>query len=357
MGFLSALIQKLKSTPEQEMDSSPEQGVDEIQDVPDFDSLRSALENKDQDYDLRLEAAEELGNIKTQASVDCLIKVLEHEGWLGFSFRTVRHVCIRSLGKLGDPKAIDPIGQFIDDRDLKKEALEALGNFKEPKAQNLIIAELNGEDMKTAIKALSNSSGETVLTALVGTLENYSDHFIDITIDLLEAINRIAAHSIKKSYYLSSTGRLINYFFENVNSDPIRDYIACDFVIRSDESGFENLFGDYTSFVLDTATLYSKSLKSSGRDYEMYSYNAEQSLKAIRTLCKINSQISTNLLHKVSEKQDISVVIQRSGGFETKKTFSLEEHRSLADEELLRRGIPAYDASAYLKCNNWIISG
>ena len=319
-----------------------------------FDSLKSILEDRDRDYDLRLGAARGLGNIKTQVSVDCLIQVLESEGWEGSVF-TVQGACISSLGKLGDPKAIDPIGQFIDDRDVKNEALEALGNFKESKAQNLIITALNGElfydDMMTAIKALSNSSGETVLNALVTTLEGYSDFSIDPRVKLLDAINRIATHDMEKSYYLNFTGRLIDYFFENVNSDPI-----CDHIASSDEKEFENLFGDFTPLIFDSASFYSKRFESGGSNHERFCYDATDSLRAIKFLCKINSPISTNLLHKISGKHDVSVVKQISGNFVTKETFSLEEHRCLAKEELQRRGMPAYDASAYLNFNNWIIA-
>ena len=89
-----------------------------------------------------------------------------------------------------------------------------------------------------------------------------------------------------------------------------------------------------------------------------FHYDLGESDEAIRGLCNIHTQISNNILHKVSKKKDIQVVVDTTdsdwgGTFEKYKTLSFEFQRSLARYELDRRGNPPYDSSAYLNEDAW----
>ena len=94
----------------------------------------------------------------------------------------------------------------------------------------------------------------------------------------------------------------------------------------------KNLFGDYVKFLSPNIT-------------------------TIQRLCKIRTQISSNMLHLISQikyrtryREGGGEIRDRDGSWET---ISFKENQDVAIIELQRRGNPPYDSSAYLKKEAW----
>jgi len=131
---------------------------------------------------------------------------------------------------------------------------------------------------------------------------------------------------------------------------------------RMDENTGKNLFLDYARLVT-RASLYNRS--SGGGVETYYSYNKKPALEAIQELCRIDSPVSSNLLHHLSKLPDIQV---ERGIFEVEydsehptgmgtsyMTLSFKDHRQTAEKELKRRGNPPYDPDYYRTRSNWLI--
>jgi hypothetical protein len=87
--------------------------------------------------------------------------------------------------------------------------------------------------------------------------------------------------------------------------------------------------------------------------YSAHELTFSQSDTAIGYLCHLKSPVTSNILHLVAQKQDISVTMDaRCPEFESLGTtieISFEHQRDLALLELRTRGNPPYQVDAYKK--------
>jgi HEAT repeat protein len=101
-------------------------------------NLISKLKNKDKE--IRLNAAETLGDIKDPAgnAVEPLISALKDKN------KDVQIAAARSLGKTKDPRAVEPLASALRKKatPLRKEAAKALGEIGDPRAVEPLIAAL-----------------------------------------------------------------------------------------------------------------------------------------------------------------------------------------------------------------------
>jgi len=97
---------------------------------------------RDEDEDIRWNAAEALGNIRSEAAVQLLIDALKDED------EDVRSNAANALGKTGSKKAVQPLIDVLKDEneDVRKEAAEALGYIESEKAVQPLIDALRDED-------------------------------------------------------------------------------------------------------------------------------------------------------------------------------------------------------------------
>jgi len=125
------------------------------------------------------------------------------------------------------------------------------------------------------------------------------------------------------------------------------------------------MFQDYAD-LLSASTSYKESSSGDGGGGSFYSHDTSSSLEAVKELCKINTPVSTNLLHHLSRLKDITVTsrtfevpydLEHGNGMGRKtEMLSFERQRSAAAKELGRRGNPDYDLSAYKAEGCWLIS-
>lgn len=87
-------------------------------------------------------------------------------------------------------------------------------------------------------------------------------------------------------------------------------------------------------------------------------YSLEESNHAIKLLCDTKTRISSNILHKISQKNDREVFAMyeqvTEDWTESENTkLSFQYQRTIATQELQHRGYTEYDPSAYLDKNAW----
>lgn len=86
----------------------------------------------------------------------------------------------------------------------------------------------------------------------------------------------------------------------------------------------------------------------SGRQHDAGYISLGKSNAAIGRLCSIKSAVTSNILHFVSQKRNISVTMD-AGCFEPwEEVVDFSHHRQMALEELACRGSPSYDPLAFV---------
>jgi hypothetical protein len=97
-------------------------------------------------------------------------------------------------------------------------------------------------------------------------------------------------------------------------------------------------------------------VKASSYDhfYHGYSYDAgyislDASKGAVESLCRIKSQVTSNILHFVAKKRDISITMDKGCGEPWDERISFALQNQMVRDELAKRGGPPYDPEAFIK--------
>lgn len=118
---------------------------------------------------------------------------------------------------------------------------------------------------------------------------------------------------------------------------------------------YSALFGDYTDAIFAIRGYESS---RSDRDYitTIWEYSLSEGDKALNMLCSIESPVSSNILHLVTRKKDLTVPVSTANG-EVMGTaeLSFRSQRERAEAELRRRGSPSYDTQVFLDRHAWNI--
>jgi HEAT repeat protein len=149
-------------------------------------SLLEALQHKE--WLVKLHAIEALGKIKSRASVEPLLSILFND-----PDTAVRTDAARSLGEIGDSRAVEFLLMALDDLELRPVAVEALGKIGDRKAVPALISIINGSGrpdasrpldgcgdrwdqemvvMGLAVRALGMIRDEGSVPALIAALQN-----------------------------------------------------------------------------------------------------------------------------------------------------------------------------------------
>ncbi|WP_198954109.1 HEAT repeat domain-containing protein, partial [Moorena bouillonii] len=121
-------------------------------------------------FDLRICAADALGKIGTEATIDPLIKLLDDHD------KYVRSSAAEALGKIGTEAAIDPLIKLLDDHDLsvRRSAAEALGKIGTEATIDPLIKLLDDDhyDVRIrAVDALGKIATEATIPKLINLLK------------------------------------------------------------------------------------------------------------------------------------------------------------------------------------------
>jgi len=260
---------------------------------------------KDGDVFIRMNMAESIVKIG-ELAVEPLIQALKDENV------NVQIKAVESLGKIGDKRAVGPLISLLENKDIGGEAAKALGKIGDKRAvEPLIQALRHGRFPEMAAEALGEIGDLRAAEAVIGWL-------------FMECLDMT---SIKHKSRLN----------------PF-------------EGALGNLFGDYKDLIIKALTYVQVRNAIDYGNIAHYEYGLYERDDPIRKLCEIPTQISSNILHKVSQKTDVNVELSYSSVHGYKYgTLSFESQRETAKSELKRRGNPPYDSSAYLDENAWKI--
>lgn len=347
-------------------------------------------------------------NLKARKNAKGLIRALKHKN------RAIRGNAAEALEQIG----VEPLIQTLKDEDwiVRKEAAMALGKTRDKRAVEPLIQALKNEDQHfrhDVAKALGEI-GNTAVQSLIQALKE--DYYVrGGAADALDEMEWKPSNDMEKAWYLYAKGEydelsrlgkpaaepLIRVLGNRSRDDRrkaaealgkigdlqaaepiIKSLYECFFNVRTGEnacnffeseeemyswsSSLVNIFGDYTKLI--AASLF---FQRKTQDYHKlviydtmirgetglaYDYDFLQTNKAIEKLCEISTQISTNLLTKISQLEDMKLQVSFSfdvlcrSGFDV---LSFQPQRRIAKEELMRRGNPPYDPSAYLDKDAW----
>ena len=112
------------------------------------------------------------------------------------------------------------------------------------------------------------------------------------------------------------------------------------------------LLDDYTDLILD---LFSWELVSYSAETDRLQFDVSRCSEAVQRLCEIKTPISSNILHKVSEINEVNVGFQYGGVQSRTEYLDFKENQEMAIDELKRRGKPRYDTSVYHNQDAWRI--
>lgn len=112
---------------------------------------------------------------------------------------------------------------------------------------------------------------------------------------------------------------------------------------------------DLVSFEVPVMNFFIKAIGftynyESGENIPILSH--KETAAAINRLRSVNMPATSNILHLISKKRDLTITqTDSTGAVVSSFTLSFEEHRRLALDELERRGFPSYNPLNYLKAH------
>ncbi len=237
---------------------------------------------------------------------------------------------IESLAKIGDPIAtktvLDVFGygsSFHKTEERVKSVVESL-------------ARLGRSDATTLCAFLQDDGLDyTILWALC---ESGNTRAAGVALDVVSKDS--------SSLYTDSSNHVISV------ADFIRSAIP--------DQSLRKMFGDYTELVFDSVAwkldgLYDESQLS----YSWVKFELSPCLAAVVELCALKTPVSSNLLNRAKDRK--SLTISNIGTVEgyvhtaNRRYLDFTEIAELAKAELVRRGNPKYDRSAYSVEGAWKI--
>lgn len=356
----------------------------------------------------RDQAIKILGEIGDPRAVKTLIEILGKGEQSFFEIELI----VTALGKLGDPIAIKCLVEYLNraDKQVSKAAAVALGKIVDQNTIQPFIdllreefarfrkypsLDYDGQYSMTAggaAKALT-MIGQSVVPSLVSALNDdergireaafealrelewkpqsvkertqfaiVGGHWDDIkslgdeaVMDLLKALEH------DDSKIRTNAARALVLLGNPKAREAILDFLFGPVAVGcldNCEKAIRGLFGDYTPLILAALRFnrtYGKTYEDVKYPSHDYEYDLSMCNKAVSHLSKIETPIATNILYKISQREDIEVVVHwTSARFpSTYGTLSFREQRELAKKELARRGNPPYDHSVYLGEESW----
>jgi HEAT repeat protein/predicted RNA-binding Zn-ribbon protein involved in translation (DUF1610 family) len=264
----------------------------------------------------------------------------------------VRQKAAEVLGELGDARAVEPLILALFDTDswVEMNAAETLGKIGDVRAVRHLVDKLKSspDDLvrEAAAKGLAKIRDGSVVVPLVQAFKDEYD----------KKITEIIVGSLIERGDLRGAETIISYLFAH----PLLGVPCWE---DTGINALKNLLGDYYVPIIK-ASQVKKTTRTTVKDWEHsvdeFDYDLRESNEGLSELIKIHTQISSNILHKISERGDLEVetsyteyLYGPTPQFYTSGILSFESQRKRARSELDRRGNPSYDPSAYLKKEAW----
>ena len=136
--------------------------------VDEINQLINQLKNEN--WRMRYEAVQALGKIKDPRAVEPLITTLKDKSW------PVRYEAAEALGKIKDPRAVESLITALKDRywPVQRGAAQALGKIKDPRAVEPLITALKAGKRPVRYEAIESlvKIGEPAVEPLISALKD-----------------------------------------------------------------------------------------------------------------------------------------------------------------------------------------
>ncbi len=184
-------------------------------------SLLVQVLKENNDRELRIAAAHILGEIGQRQEVELLCQALNDEDDI------IRNVAARSLGRIGDISAVEPLVDSLEDETVREAALNALMKFNDFEAIDFIIETIDQEIENRDILSISGSSFQTLLDVFVIPLLEVAESKVYAKKDRITAIVHLV--SIKNSISFETLFKLLEDKHEDkdvrkASARAIRDF-------------------------------------------------------------------------------------------------------------------------------------
>jgi len=296
---------------------------------------------------LRIDIIRSLIKIGDENITDLILKIMKDEEY-GFKTKVFRETKFVE-NKLIVNILVQELG-IVNGRIRAAERLRSLRAFVDQNAINALIALLDDKDVRdTAADSLSYIGTPMAVDALI-------EKFI-------ESGSESIAKSLGRIGDLRACEPIINWLFMKpveMSRYGTGEYKSSKFDIdvASLEAALINLFFSYCNLIINALTYKKLETSTSYGHHRRWQY--DENNWAVNKLCKIQTPIATNILHKVLLQKDIKMQVSYDssevGEHVNRKTLSFENQRQIAKEEIERRGNPPYDPSVYLDKSSWILS-
>jgi HEAT repeat protein len=315
---------------------------------------------RDQDFSVRLAAAEALERVNWQPGIDenAIYYWIAKDNWkrkipselqasavnifIHHLKKTnpVNENVIEELVKIGKP-ALASLLVALESGDIIfcKNAAITLGKIGDPRAKEPLINLLSAADEEirdAAAEALGLMRCQDAFDQLIALFIN--DHEINKPV-LARALGRIGD--------LRAADPIIKWIFSANSQVPL------------DVKDMEILFGSYTELILQAVSFSTSEeyISAPNAKYDNYNiiYDQELAHEATAKLCAIKSDISSNILHQITGRRDIKVIIAFQCITYRYGELSFAEQRQMALVELTKRGSPPYNRQAYFNKEAWTL--
>ena len=322
--------------------------------IPLTEILHHECENHLENENIRSEALQALGRIGDGRAVPALVEIAQEE-----KDSRVGRAAVKSLVEIGKP-AVGPLVSLLQNparqaRQLACETLKAMGWEPDTDQTRLIYWLANRE-----IYQFEHVNLHEVQDVLLACIEWELDWYVSGRLaQLLLSSGLGLAPSVRAwavAEFESFLGQFANFLKSKLETPHDFPWI--------DEIEAKVLFGDYAALV-SRASAFTET--ESGFAEKTYSYNKDFSLSALQKLCRIDSPVSSNLLHHLSQLSDL---VTMAGVYEVEYDFdhptgmasregvlTFQKHRDTAAKELTRRGNPVYNPAIYRQLDCWRLPG
>jgi hypothetical protein len=275
---------------------------------------------------------------------------------------------LSSLKYITDINAIESLIDILRKNEFGQEnAAYALGQIGDTRAIDTLIFSLQDESrpsetQKAIIEALGMFNDVSIVQPLITVLRKTKYEAYDLKLTVIQALGRICDRCACEP--------IIDTLFNGIGIYFSKDGDQWLKIIQH----LQNIFLDYTWIIINSIEFSSTSVfdEEASKWYDKmwdsvnedqrdllpkphvdYNINIENNLKALDFLCKNNTPISSNLLHKIKE---IKLVSWYSNMDKEAVLKALGKLKQIAEEELNNRGNPKYDEEAYFQEGMWRIN-
>jgi len=273
----------------------------------------------------------------------------------GDGYRRIYNHIMNIFKNINAPGAIEPLLSAVDDPRIGECAIKALINIgigNEMAVESLVkgLKDSSHAMRLGCVIALGKIKDKRAVEALIRTLEDEKDYYITTSNAIrLQCAGALAVIGDKRAVepILKSFARYqFSYYIPSESNEA-------DIAFKD---AFKDLFGDYYHIIIN-CFCYSRGqehfVQTTINDLSghwTWIYDNRHCKEAVLELSKIQTPISNNILHIITESSDKEVEVGIDAYGDTYYGEILfEDIRNIAFKELQKRGTPPYDAFAFLE--------